>query len=266
MKLQSYNAGAPGVNSSIGFDAIGSMESGRRWYRSLSRFILLFTGTLFSIILFFMKGIRSGFTPEHSSRAVMEWSSLLNRMLGVKASLHGKIPGTGALILCNHRSYIDITVISRFIPCAFLAKAELESWPVLGFGARIGNTIFVNRNCAESRKSAREKIYNILSRGISVVVFPEGTTFEGPGVLPFKTGIFYMAHEFRIPIIPAAIEYYDRSDAWTGNDTFIGHFLRAFGKKKIIAGLYFGNSVEADTPELLREKTWHNVDRLLKEL
>ena len=90
--------------------------------------------------------------------------------------------------------------------------------------------------------------------GISVVNFPEGTTYKGPGILKLKMGSFHIAAQGDIPIIPVALEYKYQDDAWVGDDTFIPHFLRCFAKKETPVKVHFGPKMQSDDPEALMEQ------------
>ena len=85
--------------------------------------------------------------------------------------------------------------------------------------------------------------------------FAEGTTFRGPGILPFFPGLFRMAEQYGIPVVPIAIEYADPSDAWVGDDPFLPHFLATFGKPRVRVRIVFGRPVHARHVEDLRAHT-----------
>ena len=185
--------------------------------------------------------------------------------LGVRATARGDPPPPGVLLVANHRSYIDIAVIGARAPCSFLAKEEVSRWPILGFGARrCGNIVFVRRDDLASRRKARGAVARVLEAGVTVVVFPEGTTFRGPGTLPFKRGIFRMASEGGFPVAPVALDYEDPDDAWVGEDTFVRHFLRVFSRKTIRVGLTFGPVLRGNDADRLRESAREWIDQTLR--
>jgi 1-acyl-sn-glycerol-3-phosphate acyltransferase len=165
----------------------------------------------------------------------------------------------------NHRSYIDIGLIAAQIPVAFLARQSMRSWPLLGLAAARGNTVFVKRDDRQSRKEAREAVRRMLARGVSFVVFPEGTTSVPPELLPFRPGIFRMAVEGGFGVVPVAVEYRDPDDAWAGaNKSFVGHFLRTFGKPEVRARIVFGPVMRGDDPDELRDMTREWIRRTLE--
>jgi len=196
---------------------------------------------------------RSGSDPHAAIGHGHAWARRLVRALGIDLIVHGEPPQGPHLLLANHRSYVDIVAILSQLPCAFLAKAEVERWPLFGTAARLMHTVFVQRDDLSSRKLAREGALALLQRGLPFAAFPEGTTFRGPGILPFYPGLFRMAEQYDFPIVPVAIEYEDSEDAWVGDDSFVAHFLTAFRKRRMRVRLVFGKPIRA-----------HQVDDLLR--
>jgi 1-acyl-sn-glycerol-3-phosphate acyltransferase len=174
--------------------------------------------------------------------------------LGIELEVSGTAPGERVLLLANHRSYIDIPVLLSQVPCAFLAKAEIGTWPLFGAAARLVHTVFVQREDPESRRASRDGALDRLQRGLTFAAFPEGTTSRGPGTLPFFPGLFRLAEEHGIPVVPVAIEYHDPGDAWVDDDPFLGHFLSCFRKRRVRVSLAFGPTLRADRmPDLKAE-------------
>jgi 1-acyl-sn-glycerol-3-phosphate acyltransferase len=199
-----------------------------------------------------------GFSIENPYAAILHghaWARGLVRALGIDLSVHGSLPQGPHLLLANHRSYVDIVAILSQVPCAFLAKSEIEGWPLFGQAARLTHTVFVKRDDLESRKLARESALALLQRGVSFAAFPEGTTFRGPGLLPFYPGLFRLAEQYDFPVVPIAIEYEDPEDAWVGDDSFVGHFLTSFRKRRVRVRLVFGKPLRAHQVEDLRDAT-----------
>jgi 1-acyl-sn-glycerol-3-phosphate acyltransferase len=201
--------------------------------------------------------------PSVTLQHAQSWARGLVAALHVHITRHGTPPAVGALIVANHRSYIDAAVLLCDVPCTFLAKAELARWPVVGWAARLGHAVFVQRDDRSSRRASRDAIGALLRDGASVAVFPEGTTHTGPGVLPFKRGIFEAAAENGFPVVPAAIEFDDRRDAWVGDATFVGHFVRVFGKARVPVTVRYGPVFTGADAETLRATTEAWIARAL---
>ncbi|HVP27594.1 MAG TPA: lysophospholipid acyltransferase family protein [Myxococcota bacterium] len=193
--------------------------------------------------------------PHSDTRLGRAWARRMLRLLGVELEVHGQPPAETALLLANHRSYVDIAALLAQIPCAFLAKHEISEWPLFGTAARYQHTVFVKRECKESRRASRGAAVQVLRQGLCFAAFPEGTTTRGPGTLPFFRGLFEVAQEHAVPVVPVAIEYGDRADAWVDDETFLGHFLGCFRKRRIRVAIAFGPVLRPEAPDALRART-----------
>ncbi len=230
--------------------------------RALWRFAFLIGYTLAMIPGGLLKSAYAEDPDRFIAMCTSQWCDTLTRILGVEVTLSGMVPGDGVLVVSNHRSYIDIAVIGKYLHCSFLAKAELGRWPVLGWAATAARTVYVRRDSAESRKKSRETIRKKINAGISFVVFPEGTTSR-TGLLPFKKGIFRTAAEADIAVVPVTVRYHNEDSSWVDDDTFIGHFVRTFGRKKLQVSVSFGPAFRGTDSE----KLMHIVrDRIYKTL
>ena len=115
------------------------------------------------------------------------------KFLNIKIKLIGKIntdkPG---LLISNHASWIDISILSSLTNISFIAKSEVAKWPLFGFLARMQDTFFVERRSIKAAVQ-KEDIRNILLKGKRLVLFPEGTSSDGNRVLKFKSSLFSVA-------------------------------------------------------------------------
>ncbi len=196
------------------------------------------------------------------------WASAIVRIFGLSVSRRGSAPSQPAVWVANHRSYLDIAVLAAQQPVLFLAKREIADWPMFGRAARAAGIVFVDRGDASSRAQALDGIVDRLSMGISIVVFPEGTTTSGPGVLPFRPGVFRLCAERSVPVLPCAIAYADPSLAWIGDDEFLSHLLRTQRRLRNEVSLSFGAAIHPAPdvqPEQLRERAEHFVRLALQE-
>ena len=73
------------------------------------------------------------------------WSRALCRIFGVRVTVRGPVPKPPFFLVSNHLSYIDIFVLGTQLPCVFVAKAEIDGWPIFGAISRSVNTIFIDR-------------------------------------------------------------------------------------------------------------------------
>lgn len=124
---------------------------------------------------------------EHQSRACRA----LCRILDLRISQSGSVPSdTGMLIASNHLGPVDPLVIASLCNVSFAGKAEILTWPLVGWICRTVGLIAVHRRRRMETNRLVESIRDRLSANVNVVVFPEGTTSSGKNVLPFKTGAF----------------------------------------------------------------------------
>jgi 1-acyl-sn-glycerol-3-phosphate acyltransferase len=206
---------------------------------------------------------RVGDCPHTALRHGHAWARRMTRALGVRVRVHGEPPAEPALLLANHRSYLDIPVLLAQLPCAFLAKSEVAAWPLFGEAARLHHTVFVEREDPTSRKRSREEVLRVLRRRVSFVAFPEGTTSFGPGLLPFYPGLFRLAAENDVPVVPVMIEYERREDCWVGADSFLGHFVDCFRRPEVRVTVCFGPALGPREVDDLRA---HVADWILGRL
>jgi 1-acyl-sn-glycerol-3-phosphate acyltransferase len=115
-----------------------------------------------------------------------------------------------AYVFCpNHFSFLDIpSAALGNIPVAFMGKKSLAKMPVVGFTFKRSH-ILVDRRSARSKANALKQSMELLEKGISLVIFPEGGIVSNapPQMGTFKDGAFRSAIEKQIPIVPVSILY-----------------------------------------------------------
>lgn len=115
----------------------------------------------------------------------------LCRIMNVHVTRTGSVPeGDAMLVVCNHIGMLDPFALATQIPVAFVAKAEMASWPFAGWVCKVMGLIFVERRRRTRTNNFVERVRQRMQDGVHVLVFPEGTTNDGPELLPFKTGTF----------------------------------------------------------------------------
>jgi len=206
-----------------------------------------------------------GDCPRTALAVGQRWARRSARALGLEITVDGTPPAPGPLLLlANHRSYVDIVALLAQVPCRFLAKAEIGGWPVFGTAARLQGTVFVQRECPASRKAARQGARAALRAGLPFAAFPEGTTFRGPGTLPFFRGLFEVAAEEDAPVVPVALELGDPADAWVDDDTFARHFAERFREPRLRVHLHFGPALRGRCADGLREGAQSWIEESLR--
>lgn len=112
------------------------------------------------------------------------------------------------IFVSNHQSYFDIPVLMHSIPnnVRFIYKDSLSKIPILGWGMYLGQYIPINReNVREAMKSLKKAAEKI-RKGISVAIFPEGTRSHDGKTGEFKRGMFVLADEAKVSLVPTAID------------------------------------------------------------
>lgn len=112
-----------------------------------------------------------------------------------------------AIFIANHSSQLDINASASAIPrpIVYLAKDSIRRVPILGLlNERVG-TVFVDRSNSMTARASVKRLHDTLNKGISVIVYPEGTRSLTGELGRFKKGAFYLAAEAGIPIIPLHI-------------------------------------------------------------
>jgi len=138
------------------------------------------------------------------------WIRLFLFLTGCNLKVRGTkyfIPGNRYIVCCNHNSFMDIPVVTPFIPGAnkTIAKAEMAKIPIFGMVYKRGS-ILVDRNDKKSRQNSFRKMKQVLMQGMHMCIYPEGT--RNKTELPLKSfhdGAFRLAVETDTAIIPALI-------------------------------------------------------------
>ena len=181
------------------------------------------------------------------------------RILGIRVECSGT-PSTArpTLFVCNHTSYIDITVLSSAMPISFVAKTEVAGWPLFGLLAKLQRTVFVDRKRGSTMEQ-RDGIAARLAAGDNLMLFPEGTSDDGNRILPFRSALFSVAEGREAGQDPLVVQpvslAYTRLDgfpvgygmrpliAWYGDMAMGGHLWRLAGLGRLTATIAFHRPV-----------------------
>lgn len=232
--------------------------------RATTRGILLLCYLIYHISWAVIPALFRGKNLKHALMVRQFWVNRSLRMLGVVVDKHGAPPPGHHIFVGNHRTYLDPIVALMDVRALPVAKAEVADWPVIGYGARVTGIMYVKRDSKKSRAAVLAAMRETLKLGYSVLVYPEGTTHVLPTTIDFRTGAFNMAAREGFSVVPMAIDYADMGDAWVGNDTFIPHFLRCFGKKRTYVKIKYGEPIKSDSVDFLvaESKKWIDENML----
>ena len=181
-------------------------------------------------------------------------------VLGFDVRVSGPAPRPPYLLVANHLSYMDVLVLASRLGCVFVAKAEIRGWPVLGPICRWFGTIFINRQERRDIPRVTAELEAALGRGLGVVIFPEGTSSSGAGLLPFRSPLLAPAARLEIPVHYAALGYETLPGdppahlavCWWGNAPLAPHVLSLVRLRRVTATVDFGEEpiVEPDRKDL----------------
>ena len=185
-------------------------------------------------------------SQQQRDARVQVWAMQLLRIWGIDLEIRGQPVVSGpALLVCNHISWLDILVIHATRHCRFVSKSELREWPVLGTLATGGGTLYIQR---AQRKDAMRMVKDMaqsLRNGDVLGVFPEGTTGDGIGLLPFHANLIQAAIEGEAPIQPLALQFVDAQGIsmaarYIDDDTLLGSVWSTLNARGLKAVVHFG--------------------------
>lgn len=161
-------------------------------------------------------------TPAQRMQRVGRWSAGMLRRLGVGIDSVG-VPRPGpVLFVANHISWLDILAINAVQPARFVSKADVRSWPVLGWLVACGGTLFIERERKRDALRVLHEVAAALKDGQTVAVFPEGTTADGHALLPFHANLLQAAISTEVPVQAIALRYRDAAHAISPAAAFVG--------------------------------------------
>lgn len=183
------------------------------------------------------------------------WCRRIVGVLGFRCEVEGRIPLGGAVV-SNHLSYLDILLYSSVQPFVMVAKTEVRGWPLLGWLTAQAGTVYVQRGGGPGTYPAvNAAMAEAYRSGLPVLFFPEGTTTDGAGVLPFRRGLFHSVLDNRVSLRTAALRYSLGSDrgngeatvgedvCWWGEMGFTSHLFDLLGLRGLSAEIRFGDEV-----------------------
>lgn len=196
-----------------------------------------------------------------SRRIPGHWYRAACRILGWRVITHG-VPSDAprTFFVSNHISYADILALGSVVDVSYIAKAEVASWPVMGYLAKLAGTSFIERRSSHAA-TQRDELTTRLEAGDRLVLFPEGTSNDGMRVRPFKSALFSVTQiaDSPTPVIvqPVSIAY-TRLDgiplrrmfrpyyAWFGDMTLVPHLVWLLGLGVVTIEITFHEPVPAD--------------------
>ena len=130
-------------------------------------------------------------------------------LFGLAHRVEGNPINCGALV-ANHASWLDVLALRAARLIYFVSKAEVATWPGVGFITRVSGTVFIERRRLDAKRHEDILLERIAARQV-LCFFPEGTSTDGQRVLPFKSALFsaffHDGHGEDVLIQPVSIRY-----------------------------------------------------------
>jgi 1-acyl-sn-glycerol-3-phosphate acyltransferase len=201
------------------------------------------------------------------------WSRQLLGMLGVRLHADTALPPGPALLVANHISWLDIFAINALAPAAFVCKADVRAWPFIGWLCERTETVFMPRGSRIAARLAGEAVAERLRQGWLVAVFPEGTTSDGSGVLPFRGALLQGAVDAGCRVQPVALRYMGKNGlasaavAYCDDTTLMQSLVRIVSTPGLQARLDILAPMEGNGAERreLASTAWRSIYRVIRQ-
>jgi len=179
-------------------------------FYQLSLIVLFFVLTAaWGIVCYVSSFFRGGEDRAHGY--LIHWAKVCLRLGRVKITVVGlerlDLKKT-YVFMPNHASFLDILLVFACVPHKFrmIVKEEVFSIPFLGLAVRSSGQIPLNRDNPRKGLRSIKSAADLLRKGISIVVFPEGTRTPDGSVREFKTTLFVLPIRTQTPVVPVLIE------------------------------------------------------------
>ncbi|WP_349811817.1 lysophospholipid acyltransferase family protein [Xanthomonas dyei] len=237
--------------SESSLDATRDAGGPLRWFRYLYRVPLLLLHlcvflpiTMLCVVTPPLARIRTGPQDTLDELMIRCWQGNLMRIFGFRLRRFGTPLSGATLFVANHVSWVDISMLHSQRVMGFVAKREIAGWPLVGWLAAKGQTIFHQRGNTESLGGVLLEMLQRLRSGKPVGVFPEGRTRGGTEVGPFHARIFQAAVEAGVPVQPVALRYGVRGNAqavvaFGERESFFANIVRLLGEPSRLAEIHF---------------------------
>jgi 1-acyl-sn-glycerol-3-phosphate acyltransferase len=203
-------------------------------------------------------------------RLMTAWARHCCRIAGIRVNLEGAPPSPPFMLVSNHVSYLDILAIAAVVPAVFVAKSEIERWPVLGAICRSAATLFLDRSSGRDLARVIELVDKRLDSGLGVTFFAEGGLADGVAVRPFRSPLLEAAIRRGLAVHHVALRYETGTNeaparrfvVWDGESSLGAHFLRLLRLRNITATAKFGREpVRAEDRKALAARLHEAVAR-----
>lgn len=233
---------------------------------AIVRAIVLILSMSAYILVYTVSRIIWPHTKESAFALRRHWiSNVCLPILNVQVKVQGKLANKAALYVCNHRSFLDPAVISKYLDAFVIAKAEIADYPIINKGAEVTGVIWVRRDSQDSRVATRKAYVDTLQAGHNVLVYPEGTVSVAPESLDFKKGTFHEAAKNGFTVVPVAIEYRDKKDLWT-IASLLKYYIQQCSSWSTHVKLHFGEPMTSTDGAELHSTAYQWINTEMKSM
>ncbi len=174
--------------------------------------LIFFASTMFIALVFYLPCfiMKEPFAARWHRAVSRVWMTAFIYAIGCPLKIKGRQhfeKGKNYIVVCNHNSLMDVPITTPFMPHAnkTIAKKEFAKIPFFGWIYSLGS-VLVDRKDEQSRGQSYDKMKKILSVGLDMVIYPEGTRNRTHNPLkPFYDGAFKLAVDTGKPVMPAVI-------------------------------------------------------------
>jgi 1-acyl-sn-glycerol-3-phosphate acyltransferase len=218
-----------------------------RFFRLTRMALHLFKGVVMVVAVF------PWVSGQGRLRIERRWHRGLLGLLNIKLRQQGEavdLSTHNMFIVANHISWLDIYLLNSVRPVCFVSKAEVRSWPLIGWLAHKTGTLFIDRTKRHDTARVNHQIAATLNKGGCVAVFPEGTTSDGSMLRTFHASLLQPAVHSHCKIWPVAIRYthadgsLNTAPAYIDEFTFADSLSLVLSQRVIYAELEFMKPIE----------------------
>ena len=169
---------------------------------------------------------------------------ILLYVVGVRVRVHGALSShRPLLVISNHISIFEIATFPVAFGGSFIAKKEMESWPLVGWVSRKFGVVFVDRRPSHAMDALAQVQDTLSNVSYPIFLFPEGTTTNGAYVKTFKSTLFNFIENSNVVVQPMVMNYRFRDGTPISDADMAEHFA------------YFNNSNQDMGPTCSRERS-----------
>lgn len=221
--------------------------------RLLIRAIRLFSHL--SIGLFMITFVLPRKPSSEKAKIINNWSKRLANIFNITVVVHGEPPclaPQNQMFVSNHISWFDIFALYTVFNSRFIAKSDIQSWPIINRLCTGAGTFFIQREKIKDTKRVNDSITAALKEGDSVTFFPEGTTTDGTYLKPLKTSLIQSIVDSKGRVQPIYLNYRQQNGrhtvaaAYIDDITMTQSLCTLLGSDGIEVHLHFLKPIQAD--------------------